>query len=107
MDDLISRQAAINRINKQREYLRPDLYPQDKIGDSAYRICAEFIGRLPSAERRGRWEKPLVGHNRCSVCGALYKTCDDYGNVEDGILDWDYCPICGSFNGEGGENEKL
>ena len=48
--DLISRQAAIDRINKQREHLQPDIYPQDKIGDAAYRICAEFIGRLPSAQ---------------------------------------------------------
>ena len=50
MSDLISRQAAIDRINKQREHLCPDIYPQDKIGDAAYRICAEFIGRLPSAQ---------------------------------------------------------
>ena len=49
-NDLISRQAAIDRINKQREHLCPDIYPQDKIGDAAYRICAEFIGRLPSAQ---------------------------------------------------------
>jgi len=48
--DLISRQAAIDRINKQREHLQPDIYPQDKIGDAAYRICAEFIERLPSAQ---------------------------------------------------------
>ena len=50
MDDLISRQAAIDRINKQREHMEPDVYPQDKIGDAAYRICAEFIERLPSAQ---------------------------------------------------------
>jgi RNA polymerase-binding transcription factor DksA len=49
--DLISRQAAIDRINKQREHLQPDIYPQDKIGDAAYRICAEFIERLPSAQQ--------------------------------------------------------
>lgn len=57
MDDLISRQAAIDRINKQREHLQPDVYPQDEIGDAAYRICSEFIDRLPSAERKkGKWE---------------------------------------------------
>ena len=50
MNDLISRQAAIDRINKQREHLQPDIYPQDMIGDAAYRICAEFIERLPSVE---------------------------------------------------------
>lgn len=48
--DCISRQAAVDRINKQREHLHPDIFPQDKIGDAAYRICAEFIGRLPSAQ---------------------------------------------------------
>ena len=55
MDDLISRQAAIDRINKQREHLQPDIYPQDKIGDATYRICAEFIARLPSAQPEQRW----------------------------------------------------
>ena len=48
--DCISRQDAIDRINKQREHLRPDIYSRDKIGDAAYRICAEFIERLPSAQ---------------------------------------------------------
>ena len=55
MDDLISRQAAIDRINKQREHLQPDIYPQDKIGDAAYRICTEFIERLPSAQPKPQW----------------------------------------------------
>ena len=57
MNDLISRQAAIDRINKQREHLEPDVYPQDKIGDAAYRICAEFIERLPSAQPDGWLEQ--------------------------------------------------
>ena len=49
MDDSISRQAAIDRINKQREHLKPDIDERDAIGDAAYRVCAEFIERLPSA----------------------------------------------------------
>lgn len=53
MDDLISRRDTIDRINKQREHLQPDIYPQDKIGDTTYRICAEFIARLPSAQLDG------------------------------------------------------
>ena len=48
--DLISRQAAIDRINKQREHLKPDIDERDAIGDAAYRVCAEFIERLPSAQ---------------------------------------------------------
>ena len=55
MDDLISGRKAIDRINKQREHLQPDIYPQDKIGDTAYRICAEFIARLPSAYPEAEW----------------------------------------------------
>lgn len=61
MNDLISRREAIDRINKQREHLQPDIYPQDIIGDAAYRICAEFIERLPSAQpnefrKQGEWD---------------------------------------------------
>lgn len=62
MDDTIYRQAVIDRINKQREHLQPDIYPQDKIGDAAYRICAEFIERLPSAQPEiSRIEQELHG----------------------------------------------
>ena len=50
MSDLIDRQAAIDRINKQREHLKPDIDERDAIGDAAYRVCAEFIERLPSAQ---------------------------------------------------------
>ena len=83
--DLISRQDAIDRINKQREHLRPDMYPQDKIGDAAYRICAEFIERLPSAQqerKRGEW---IVQNHVvcCSECGEQ--------NME-----WNFCPYCGA-----------
>ena len=46
--DAVSRQAVIDRINKQREGLEPEIYPQDKIGDRAYRICIDFVERIPS-----------------------------------------------------------
>lgn len=62
-EDAVSRQAAIDRINKQREHLQPDIYPQDKIGDAAYRICAEFIERLPSAQ-------PVI--IRCKDCNYYF-----------------------------------
>ena len=73
MDDLISRQAAIDRINKQREHLEPDVYPQDKIGDAAYRICAEFIERLPSAQTE------IV---RCKDCEYYVETNGRIGTCE-------------------------
>ena len=68
MDDLISRQAAIDHINKQREHLQPDIYPQDKIGDAAYRICAEFIERLPSVQP----ERTCVNCGRTANNGGWY-----------------------------------
>lgn len=100
--DLISRQAAIDRINKQREHLNPALFEQDNIGDMAYRICAEFIGRLPSAERHGRWiDNKRMGFDgtfhwfrQCSEC--LYEREDDTPEK-----DTNYCPNCGaSMKGE-------
>lgn len=78
-DDLISRQAAIDRINKQREHLQPDIYPQDKIGDAAYRICAEFIERLPSAQ-------PEIV--RCRECENWDKTW-----TNDWSPEYHYCPM--------------
>lgn len=94
-DDTISRQAAIDRINKQREHLEPDVYPQDKIGDAAYRICAEFIKRLPSAQRKGKWIY-LNGLDafECSVCGRQMVR-----NI------FDYCPWCGAEMTKGEEDE--
>lgn len=48
MDDLVIRKI-IERINKQREHLKPNLFPQDKIGDATYRICIEIVERVSSA----------------------------------------------------------
>lgn len=84
VDDFISRRKAVDRINKQREHLQPEIYPQDKIGDAAYRICAEFIERLPPAQPDlGKyeyhydhtdciWYRPEA-RNRCPVTCAQYR----------------------------------
>ena len=97
MDDLISRRAAIDRINKQREHLQPDIYPQDKIGDTTYRICAEFIARLPSAQpeerKKGAWilgfdNQYLEKYYFCSKCGSRKY-------MEDKPLD-NFCANCGA-----------
>ena len=93
MDDLISRQAAIDRINKQREHLQPDIYPQDKIGDAAYRICVEFIERLPSAKpmrKKGKWiirkaPEGYVDYMSCPNCYTEFDRDDEYN----------FCPNCG------------
>ena len=64
MSDLISRQAVIDRINKQREHLHPDTDTRDFIGDYAYKICIEFIERMPSAQ------PDII---RCKDCKHLQK----------------------------------
>ena len=62
------------------------------------RTIYDGVSKLPSAERRGRWiynanfaEPPF----KCSACGK------SQGRLST------YCPVCGSFNGEGGENDEL
>lgn len=48
------------------------------------------------AERRGRWIKKYRGNYLCSVCGAWYRTTDDYGNIIDGEMTANYCESCGA-----------
>ena len=83
MDDLISRQAAIDALIE-------GFFPKRGI-DAA--ICA--IEDLPSAERQGKWVNEKYrwiksismwwsAAYECSVCG------------EAGIKDWHYCPNCGA-----------
>ena len=50
MDDLISREKAIERIKKQCEHLRPEYDSRDSIGWFAYHICIGILEVLPSAE---------------------------------------------------------
>lgn len=95
MSDLISRQAAIDRINKQREHLQPEIYPQDKIGDAAYRICAEFIKRLPSAQperKKGKWIDAIIADTLpvivCDQCNTFFPLA--FGASHN------FCPNCGA-----------
>ena len=87
MDDLISRQAAIDALVKQTnltwEHLKT-IYPMLNVFE-----------KLPSAERHGRWvDVEPAPHNlfyaTCSVCG-------DRQTIEVA----NYCPMCGaSMRGE-------
>lgn len=95
MSDLISRQDAIDALTESNLKRHMDSVKDGQENRSAIRI----IMGLPSANRTGKWEKLFTGNYKCSFCGAWYKTCDDYGNGEDGSLDWNFCPNCGSFNG--------
>ncbi len=46
--------------------------------------------------RHGRWIKKYRGNYLCSVCGAWYRTTDDYGNIIDGEMRAKYCEVCGA-----------
>ena len=75
MDDLISRQAAIEAV-KQREWLTED----------AKEILEEVLTQLPSAQperKKGEW---FDGYRwqRCSLC------------KQTGKKSWNYCPNCGA-----------
>ena len=99
-NDLISRQAAIDAIEK---LILPQVKGEtaaEEINRVAWRCainCAEeMIGHLPSAERRGRWIETgmlyrdtrginsLFYGKRCSVCNEI----SDYKPH--------YCPNCGA-----------
>ena len=91
MDDLISRQDAIEAVQNRHMMLN-----KEKV------LLINDLEKLPSAEPqriRGRW----IDKGVCTYvdnCRHLYK-CDQCGG---GWLDTpDFCPNCGSYNG--GENE--
>ncbi len=88
MDDLISRQAAIDAIEK---LILPQVKGEtaaEEINRIAWRCainCAEeMIGHLPSAERHGRWLYDDGAMHKCSVCGEL-SCCTSH-----------YCRECGA-----------
>ena len=84
MDDLISRQGAINS-------------PIKMIAQGLDWVPVYHLEQLPSAERRGRWidgkrmrfDGTFHWFRQCSEC--LYERKDD--NLEK---DTNYCPNCGA-----------
>ena len=85
MDDLISRQAAVDAVIKlvQEAECR---YPKHMaIPEFVYQGVVS-IRELPSAERRGRWKCVSIGRYGCSLCGH-----EPYY-----VKDLHYCPNCGA-----------
>ena len=79
MDDLISRQAAIDAVSRGCQEFR-----------GIFAECEKKLNALPSAERHGRWiDVEPAPHNlfyaTCSVCG-------DRQTIEVA----NYCPMCGA-----------
>ena len=91
-DDSISRQAAIDALD---EYIEEYSFDLDENGYHNPKWCAMqearmTILRLPSAERRGRWEDVEHAPN-----GLLYATCSVCGKRQT-VEAVNYCGNCGA-----------
>lgn len=93
MSDYISREAAIDRLNKNLSVCNPGTF-----SEMCYADAIETVKHLPSADvepvRHGRWEyNAQTIHTqslmRCSICG--WWTLDP---SVDGA--YHYCPNCGA-----------
>lgn len=81
MNDLISRQAAINAIRK-------DMYAdKDYAASLVFDEIEGVLKALPTAERKGHWKNAYALTEymyRCSECFANHRA------------RYDYCPSCGA-----------
>ena len=83
MDDLISRQAAIDALKRAEALTRA----------FGYHNVIETIRELPTAEKKGKWinHRNDEGHNiaDCDQCGEAMQWFDD-------DIKPNYCPNCGA-----------
>lgn len=96
MDDLISRQAAIELIAKREAYDAERETGEDFTKEDFLDWAENFLSSLPSAEQRGMWIYPtdIIGFGRCGNCKALW----DIGLIRNKFFR--YCPRCGARMGE-------
>ena len=96
MDDLISRQAAIEALKRAEALTRA----------FGYHFVIDTIRELPSAQpqrKTGRWiikDNPGTGWYRvtCSECGEdVTSTAPCIGFYPNAKVTWDYCPNCGAL----------
>lgn len=104
MDDLISRQSAIDALLHNQEVYSNN-FGDDAIDKYTVAIIdndAQTIAQLPSAQRKGKWiaTQEWGGRNySCSCCKFSFM-------VETCMLEplWNFCPNCGAeMKGESGE----
>ena len=84
MDDLISRQAAIDAICEHGTDLERRGITVLSVANHK-QATVDLLENLPSAERRGKWIETLMGW-RCSVCGE----------EQDYSVHFKHCPNCGA-----------
>ena len=84
MDDLISRQAAIDALD--------NVLVEDESCKVWFKLALQ---QLPSAERRGRWIPDFNGKFKG---GAYWFHCSRCGRIVPDVRNggWDYCPSCGA-----------
>jgi len=87
MDDLISRQAAIEAIDA--------VFPVDPMKSEYAQgiacgaaLAKTYVEQLPSAQKKGHWKDECS----CSVCNWIHE--DDHGFVL--LTDYNFCPNCGA-----------
>ena len=89
MDDLISRQAAIEAVSRGCQEFR-----------GIFAECEKNLNELSTAEKKGKWveEDDDIIHGYCSSCGwmSVWQETDVFG--------MNYCPNCGAkMKGESDE----
>lgn len=96
MDDLISRQAAIEAVHEHLKAVGS--------GNEGYAIAhrhiAELLKIMPSAQKHGKWigidDYPYIGIDdypyeswECDQCGCIYEEMPSWTP--------NYCPNCGAY----------
>lgn len=91
MDDLISRQAAIDALEEPCKV--SDTWTDEyAVGERMqWEKDVKALNSLPSAERNGSWIELYENNYKCSVCGTWW-TCEGMP-IENGLS---YCPTCGA-----------
>ena len=103
MQDLISRQAAIDALNGE---INITGRANAEAVRGYVRLVKDRLERLPSAERRGRWivVSDGYGNGEATACICECSECKDTIWVyKKSDRKWKYCPNCGARM-DGGEN---
>ena len=94
MSDYIDRQAALDAIQAEREYMtrREEWLAEHILTHCGYRIIEDMPAADVEPVRHGRWEafyaEELCGYRRAYyVCSNCFNSSDD---------EFDYCPNCGA-----------
>lgn len=99
MDDLISRQAAIDLIEHDKIGIGSPFIslPRAQVVNRTCDRHVEGVKNLPSAQKTGRWQiTDAYPHNvYCSECNARFAQ-THWAVWEDGSLPRNYCPNCGA-----------